>query len=78
MKAFMLARVLSAAVVTCAAAGVLCADQPEDEAAIRKSAETYVETGIANLTQNETSALLHFADGQTQQWLMVRVEGPQQ
>jgi hypothetical protein len=36
-----------------------------------------VETGIANLTANETRALMHFADGQTQQWLMVRVEGPQ-
>jgi hypothetical protein len=35
-----------------------------------------METGIFNLTKNETSALVHFADGQTQQWLMVRVEGP--
>jgi hypothetical protein len=35
-----------------------------------------METGIANLTMNETSALVHFADGQTQQWLLVRVEKP--
>ncbi len=37
-----------------------------------------METGISNLTMNETRALMHFADGQTQQWLMVRVEGPQE
>jgi hypothetical protein len=37
-----------------------------------------METGIANLTLNETNALLHFSDGQTQQWLMVRIEGPQE
>ena len=35
-----------------------------------------VETGITNLTQNETRVLMHFADGQTQQWLMVHVENP--
>ena len=37
-----------------------------------------METGLANLTMNETKALVHFSDGQTQQWLMVRVEGPQE
>jgi hypothetical protein len=36
-----------------------------------------METGIANLTKNETSALMHFSDGQTQQWLMLHVENPQ-
>jgi hypothetical protein len=36
-----------------------------------------METGIANLTENETSMLVHFADGQTQQWLLVRIEKPQ-
>jgi hypothetical protein len=35
-----------------------------------------VETGIANLTQDTAPALVHFADGQTQQWLMVRLEEP--
>jgi hypothetical protein len=35
-----------------------------------------METGIANLTQDSAPALLHFADGQTQQWLMVRLEEP--
>ncbi len=36
-----------------------------------------LETGISNLTQNETSVLVHFEDGQTQQWLMVRIEKPE-
>jgi hypothetical protein len=36
-----------------------------------------METGIANLTENEASALVHFADGQTQQWILVRIEKPQ-
>ena len=35
-----------------------------------------METGLANLTKDEAPALLHFADGQTQQWLLVRVEEP--
>jgi hypothetical protein len=33
-----------------------------------------METGVANLTENTAPALVHFADGQTQQWLMVRLE----
>ena len=33
-----------------------------------------METGIYNLTENECGALLHFADGQTQQWQMVRLD----
>jgi hypothetical protein len=36
-----------------------------------------VETGLANLTQDEAPALVHFADGQTQQWLLVRLKDPQ-
>ena len=35
-----------------------------------------METGIVNLTQDTAPALVHFADGQTQQWLMVRLEEP--
>jgi hypothetical protein len=35
-----------------------------------------METGLANLTQDTAPALLHFADGQTQQWLLVRLEEP--
>lgn len=36
-----------------------------------------METGIYNLTENESGALLHFADGQSQQWTMVRLEEPE-
>ena len=35
-----------------------------------------METGISNLTQDDAPALLHFEDGQTQQWLLVRMEDP--
>jgi hypothetical protein len=35
-----------------------------------------METGIANLTEDAAPALVHFADGSTQQWLMVRLEEP--
>jgi hypothetical protein len=36
-----------------------------------------METGISNLTKDEAPALLHFADGQSQQWLLVRMEEPE-
>lgn len=36
-----------------------------------------METGIQNLTEDECPALLHFEDGTTQQWLMVRLEEPE-
>jgi hypothetical protein len=36
-----------------------------------------METGIYNLTENEAGALLHFEDGQTQQWSMIRLDEPQ-
>lgn len=35
-----------------------------------------METGISNLTQDTAPALVHFADGQTQQWLLVRLKQP--
>ena len=35
-----------------------------------------VETGLSNLTQDTAPALIHFGDGKTQQWLMVRLEEP--
>ncbi len=35
-----------------------------------------METGIANLTEDSAPALVHFADSQTQQWLMVRLPEP--
>jgi hypothetical protein len=37
-----------------------------------------MESGISNLTKDQTAALVHFEDGQTQQWLLVRVEDPDQ
>ncbi len=37
-----------------------------------------METGLANLTMNEAPALAHFADGTTQQWLLVRVAKPEE
>ena len=33
-----------------------------------------METGIYNLTENESGALLHFAGGESQQWTMVRLD----
>lgn len=35
-----------------------------------------VETGLSGLTQDSTPALIHFADGQTQQWLLVHIKEP--
>lgn len=35
-----------------------------------------METGIGNLTEDTTPVLIHFADGSTQQWLLVRMEKP--
>jgi len=32
-----------------------------------------METGLTNLTKDTSPALIHFEDGQTQQWLMVRL-----
>jgi len=37
-----------------------------------------METGISNLTQDTATALVHFEDGQTQQWLLVRMEEPKE
>ncbi|MCC9608277.1 chromosomal replication initiator protein DnaA [Blastopirellula sediminis] len=36
-----------------------------------------MECGISNLTQDTAPTLVHFADGTTQQWLMVRLDDPQ-
>ena len=35
-----------------------------------------MESGISDLTEDTTPVLLHFEDGQTQQWLLVRLEDP--
>lgn len=36
-----------------------------------------METSLLNLTENEASALLHFEDGSTQQWTLVRLDDPE-
>lgn len=36
-----------------------------------------METGIYNLTENECSVLLHFENGDTQQWTMMRLDDPE-
>jgi len=43
---------------------------------ISGKARPIMETGIFNLTKDSGPALLHFADGQTQQWLRVRLDEP--
>ena len=35
-----------------------------------------METGLYNLTENEAGALIHFDNGQTQQWTMTRIDEP--
>lgn len=35
-----------------------------------------METGVSNLTQETVPALMHYDDGTTQQWLLVRVDAP--
>jgi hypothetical protein len=37
-----------------------------------------METGLSNLTQDSSPALIHFEDGQSQQWLMIRIPEPKQ
>lgn len=41
-----------------------------------KNTDVIMETGIANLTQDQAEALVHFGENQTQQWLMVRLPQP--
>lgn len=54
------------------------ADKATQRAAWTVAGQTrpIMETGIVNLTEDSSAALVHFADGQTQQWLMVRLEEP--
>ncbi|MGO8879008.1 MAG: hypothetical protein ACLPVO_17275 [Desulfomonilaceae bacterium] len=35
-----------------------------------------METGIYNLTKDETGVLVHFGKEQTQEWLMIRLKEP--
>jgi len=36
-----------------------------------------METGVQNLTQDSAPALVHFENGETQQWLLVHLDDPQ-
>ena len=45
--------------------------------AVQGKSSPIMETGLANLTKDEVPALLQFADGQSRQWLMVRLEDPE-
>ena len=53
-------------------------DKATQRAAWTVSGQTrpIMETGLGNLTQDTTPALVHFADGSTQQWLLVRLDQP--
>ena len=41
------------------------------------SKDTVYETGIGNLTEAETTMLVHFGKDRTQQWTLVRLEPPE-
>ena len=42
----------------------------------RRKTRPIMEAGIQGLTEDAAPALIHFADSQTQQWLMVRLDDP--
>jgi hypothetical protein len=39
---------------------------------------TVVETGLYNLTKDEAPALMHIGKDRTEQWLLVRMQQPNQ
>lgn len=39
-----------------------------------KSTDIIMETGLYNLTKNQTEALVHFGKDKTQKWTMIRLE----
>jgi len=41
-----------------------------------KNTDIIMETGLFNLTQDQTEALVHFGKEKTQQWLMIRLDQP--
>ena len=41
-----------------------------------KNSDIIMETGLYNLTQDQTEALVHFGNSKTQQWLLVRLNPP--
>jgi hypothetical protein len=55
-------------------------DQKTQRAAWRvgERKDTVYETGVANLTEPETTMLVHFGKDKTQQWMLVRMEQPKE
>ena len=43
---------------------------------IAQSAEEALDNGIANLTKEATTMMVHFGPGRSQQWNLIRVEQP--
>ena len=43
-----------------------------------KNTDIVMETGIENLTKDESTALVHFGPTKTQTWLMVRLPAPEE
>ena len=43
-----------------------------------KGKSPIIETGLADLTKDTAPVLIHFADGKTQQWLLVRLPEPKE
>ncbi len=41
-----------------------------------KNTDIIMETGLFNLTQDQTEALVHFGNEKTDQWLLVRLDQP--
>lgn len=39
-----------------------------------KNTDIIMETGLYNLTQDQTEALIHFGKDKTQKWTMIRLE----
>jgi hypothetical protein len=54
------------------------ADKATQRAAwtVAGKARPVMETAVMNLAEDNAAVLVHFADGQTQQWLLVRLEEP--
>jgi hypothetical protein len=42
-----------------------------------KNTDVVMETGVYNLTQDETTMLVHFGSDQTQSWVLVRLDEPE-
>jgi hypothetical protein len=44
---------------------------------IGESENIVVETGLYNLTQGDVPALVHFGTDKVEQWMLVRLENPE-